>query len=189
MNKNQQASMRPIWIVVLLNMILIIAFLIFYFFDRTRGDIVYVDSFKLFSNYKGTLAVKGKYEKKLGVWKSNIDTLTAEFNNEVSKYEKSKSKMSSREKQLSEELLGTKRQQLENYRSVVAENASKEDKEVTTKITSEINEFLKRYGESHHLEYILGATNAGNVIYAKSGRDVTEDVLKELNNEYQTSTK
>jgi len=162
---------------------------VLFFLDRDRDDIVYVDSFKLFSNYKGTLAVKSEYEKKLTVWKANIDTLTNEFNSEVSKYEKGKAKMSSKEKQLSEELLGNKRKQLESYRSAVADNATKEDKETIAKVTSEINDFLKKYGESHHFDYILGATNTGNIIYAKHGKDITDDVLKELNDTYQNSGK
>ena len=189
MNKNQRVTFSPMWVVIGLNFALTCAVLVFYFFDRNGNEIVYVDSFKLFSNYKGTLAVKSEYEKKLTTWRSNIDTLTNEFNYEVSTYEKAKSKMSAKERQLSEELLGNKRKQLENYRSAIADNAAKEDKETIAKVTSEINDFLKKYGESHHFEYILGATNTGNVIYASHGKDITDDVLNELNNTYQNSVK
>lgn len=188
MDKNQPTSLRILWITMGLNLMLTCGILALYFFNR-NNDIVYVDSFKLFSNYKGTIAVKGEYEKKLGTWKANIDTLTNEFNNEVSTYEKGKSKMSPKEKQLSEELLGNKRKQLENYRSAVADNAAKEDKETIAKVTSEINGFLKKYGESHRFEYILGATNTGNIIYAKHGKDITDDVLTELNESYQSPGK
>src|SRR5437879_10823239 len=74
-----------------------------------KEDIVYVDSLKLFANYKGSLKAKAVYEKKLAQWKANVDTLTTEFNNAVTKYEKEKTGMSVREKKLSEELLTAKR--------------------------------------------------------------------------------
>ena len=154
-----------------------------------KENIVYVDSMKLFANYKGSLKAKTEYEKKLAQWKANVDTLTAEFNNAAAKYEKEKAGMPARERKLSEELLVSKQQQFENYRGAVQENAAKEDKAVTAQVTKEINDFLNRYGESHGYDYILGATNVGNVVYAKKGKNITDEVLKELNAEYQDSKK
>jgi outer membrane protein len=154
-----------------------------------RGEIVYVDSIKLFANYKGSLKAKAEYEKKLAQWKANVDTLTAELNNSITKYEKEKAGMSVREKKLSEELLTAKRQQFENYRGAVSENAAKEDQAVTGQVTKEINDFLNRYGDVHGYDYILGATNIGNVVFAKKGNNITDEVLKELNAEFQVSRK
>jgi outer membrane protein len=148
-------------------------------------EIVYVDSIKLFSNYKGSLKAKAEYEKKLAQWKANIDTLTSELNNSFAKYEKEKARMSAKERKVTEELLMTKRQQTENYNAAVSENAKKEDQAVTSQITKEINDFLKRYGEEHGYDFILGATNSGNVVFAKNGKNITDDVLKGLNGAYQ----
>lgn len=148
-----------------------------------NNEIVYVDSLKLFANYKGSLKAKTEYEKKLAQWKANVDTLTNELTSSIAKYEKEKVGMSAKEKKLTEELLMNKRQQLENYRAAASENASKEDQAVTSRVTTEINDFLKRYGEAHGYDYILGATNAGNVVFAKKGKNITDDVLKELNGE------
>ena len=52
--------------------------------------IVYVDSLKLISNYKGAKVAKEAYEAKVAVWKANIDTLATELNAEIASYEKSK---------------------------------------------------------------------------------------------------
>ena len=154
-----------------------------------KGEVVYVDSLKLFANYKGSLKAKAEYEKRMAQWKANVDTLTAELNSGITKYQKEKAGMTAKEKKLTEELLTTKQQQLDNYRSAVSENASKEDQTVTAQVTKEINDFLKRYGEAHGYDYILGATNVGNVVYAKQGKNITDEVLKELNAEYQDSKK
>jgi len=97
--------------------------------------------------------------------------------------------MSAREQKLSEELLTSKKQQLENYRSAISESATKEDQAVTGQVNKEINDFLKRYGEAHGYDYILGATNVGNVVFARQGKNITEEVLKELNAEYTDSKK
>ncbi len=149
-----------------------------------EDKIVYVDTLKLFASYRGSLKAKAEYEKKLAQWKVNVDTLTMELNNGITKYEKDKSTMTVREKKLNEELLTSKRQQLDNYRSAVSENAAKEDQTVTTQIYKEINDFLRRYGESHGYDYILGSTTVGNIVFASKGKNITDDVLASLNNEY-----
>lgn len=174
---------KPILYVTLLFAIASLVLSIFSLMQNNQ--IVYVDSMKIFANYKGSLKAKAEYEKKLAQWKANIDTLTSELTSSITKHEKEKSKMSAREKKLSEELLVSKRQQLENYRAAVSENASKEDQTVTSQVTKEINDFMNRYGEAHRYDFILGATNVGNVVFAKKGKNITEEVLKELNNEYQ----
>jgi outer membrane protein len=97
--------------------------------------------------------------------------------------------MNAREKKLTEELLATKQQQLANYQQATAENASKEDKEVTAKVFSEVNDFLKKYGEDHGYEYIMGATTMGNIVFAKKVHDITDEVLKKLNQEYRPTRK
>jgi outer membrane protein len=148
-------------------------------------EIVYVDSLKLFANYKGSLKAKTEYEKKLGQWKANVDTLTSELNNSFAKYEKEKAGMSVKERKLSDELLMTKRQQLDNYRAAVSENASKEDQAITGQVKKEINDFIKKYGESHGYDFIFGLTNTGNLVFARTGKDITDDLLKELNSQYQ----
>jgi outer membrane protein len=154
-----------------------------------EDKIVYVDSLKLLTNYKGSKVAKEAYEKKVAVWKANIDTLTMEFNREAAKYEREKSSINAREKKLSEELLATKQQQLSSYQQATAENASKEDKEVTAKVFSEVNDFLKKYGEEHGYHYIMGATTMGNIVYAQKVHDITDEVLKKLNEEYRPSGK
>lgn len=152
-------------------------------------ETVYVDSIKLISNYKGAKFAKEGYERKAAIWKANIDTLTIEFNKAVAKHQKEKAGMTERERKLSEELLVNKQQQLENYKQATSENANKEDQQITGKVVSEINDFLKRYGEEHNYEFIIAATTAGNIVYAKKDKDITDKVLEKLNANYQPAGK
>ena len=172
--------------VVALSTIVAVAALVVALVALLKEDkVVYVDSLKLLTNYKGSKAAKEVYDKKVAQWKANIDTLTREFNTAVSKYEKEKNTFTAKEKKLTEELLATKQQQLVSYQQATAENASKEDKEITAKVFAEVNDFLKKYGEENGYDYIMGATNAGNIVYARKVFDITDEVLKKLNEEYR----
>ncbi len=173
-------------VAIVLSLAAIVFAAILYF---TKKEIVYVDSMKLITNFKGAKVAKDAYEKKIAVWKANIDTLTMETNREIAKHEKEKKGMSAREQKLSEQLIGTKQQQLESYRQATAENASKEDQEITGKVFKEINDFLKQYGEKKGYEFIMAATNVGNIVFAKKGNDITDEVLEKMNAEYQSTHK
>jgi len=164
---------------------IVIALLLF----NNKKEIVYVDSLKLISKYKGSKIAKEGYEKKIVVWQANIDTLVSEMNKQILKYEKEKTGMTPKEKKLSEELLENKQQQLESYKQATTENAKKEDQQMTSRIFSEINDFLRKYGEKNGYEFIMAATQAGNIVYAKKGNDITDQVLEKLNSDYQSTRK
>jgi outer membrane protein len=182
-----KSSINILSIVAIILSLAAIAMAAVLFFNKK--EIVYVDSMKLITNFKGSKVAKEAYEKKISVWKANIDTLAMEANREIANYEKAKNSMSAREKKLSEELITSKQQQLESYRQATAENASKEDKEITGKIFNEINDFLKQYGEQKGYEFIMAATNVGNIVFAKKGNDITDEVIEKMNAEYQSTHK
>lgn len=179
----------PRWIIYVSLIFSVAAISLSLYYSLKKENIVYVDSLKLLSQYKGSQAAKAEYDKKVSVWKANIDTLTSELNTEITKYQKDKPKLTAREKKLTEELITSKQQQLENYKAAISQNASKEDQEVTSRVFKEISEFLKGYGERHGYDFILGATNVGNVVYARKGKNITDEVIKELNAQYQTVKK
>ncbi|MGE5424673.1 MAG: OmpH family outer membrane protein [Syntrophothermus sp.] len=47
-----------------------------------------------------------------------------------------------------------------------------------------VNNFLKRYNRNFGYEYILGYSKQGEILYANDMLDITTDVLKALNEEY-----
>lgn len=49
---------------------------------------------------------------------------------------------------------------------------------------AEINAYIKQYGKAQGYTFILGATESGNIVYAADGTDITSEVLKGLNDQY-----
>jgi outer membrane protein len=142
----------------------------------TPQKLVYVDSAKLVNEYEGMKAARATYQQKASSWKANVDTLTAEVQKQIMAYEKEVSKMSAKEKQLSQELIRTKQRQL---------MAQQEDQKMTGEVLTQINAYLKKYGKAHGYKIVMAATEYGNIAYADESLDITADVLKGLNEEYQ----
>lgn len=167
---------------VLVNTALILTLGIFYFTGKSK--VVYVDSAKLLNNYKGMQDARAAYQKKAGAWKANIDTLASEVQQQIFKYEKESGGMSVKERQLSQELIRTRQKQFADYQQATSTQAQQEDAKMTSEVVTQVNAYLKKYGQSHGYTIILAATEYGNLAYADEKLDITEEVLAGLNKEY-----
>jgi outer membrane protein len=147
-------------------------------------EVVYVDSAKLLNNYKGMQAARAAYQTKSGAWKSNIDTLANEVQQLIFKYEKESTSLTTKERQLSQELIRNKQKQLADYQQAMNTQAQQEDARMTSDVVTQVNAYLKKYGESKGYTVILAATEYGNLAYADEGLDITDEVLEGLNKEH-----
>jgi outer membrane protein len=162
--------------------LLLVTFLTVSFFRNQQT--VYVDSAKLMNGYKGMQDARAAYQQKAGAWKANIDTLGAEVQKQIFAYEKESPRMSPKERQLSQELIRTKQKQFGDYQQAMNSQAQQEDAKMTTEVVTQVNAYLKKYGEANGYKIILAATEYGNIAYADEGLDITEKVLEGLNKEY-----
>jgi outer membrane protein len=151
-------------------------------FDK-KDSIVYVDAIKLVNGYKGMQAARKEFELKSTAWKANLDTLKTELESKIKDYQANHAKLSEKERKLTEELLQTKQDQFLNYQNIINEKVQKEDQELTTKVLSKVNDYIKKYGEDNGYSIIMAATQYGNIVYAEKGKDITEQVLVGLNKE------
>lgn len=166
----------------LLNLIAV-SFLFVYLFTRD-SKVVYVDSSKLLNNYQGMKDARAAYQQKATAWKANVDTLTVEVQRQIMDYEKQSPKMTAKERQLSQELIRTKQKQLYDYQQALNTQAQQEDTKMTGDVVTQVNAYIKKYGESKGYKIILAATQYGNLAYADEGLDITDEVLEGLNKEY-----
>lgn len=143
--------------------------------------IVYVDSARLFNEYKAALKVKEKSEIKRKEYEANVDTLTAELKREISLYDQKMAQLNQAEKKLQEQQLNHKQQELMRYQSAVKEKMAEQEQEELGVVVRDINTFLKKYGEEKGYKLILIASPSGTIAYAEDGLDITSEVLKLLN--------
>lgn len=146
--------------------------------------LVYVNSSRLVNDYKGMQDARAAYQKKAGLWKANIDTLSNEVKQQIMNYEKESAKLTAKERQLTQELIHTKQKQLMEYQQAMNSQAQQEDAKMTGEVVQQINAYLKKHGEANGYKIVMAATEYGNIAYADDGLDITEDVLTGLNNEY-----
>jgi outer membrane protein len=150
----------------------------------SMNSIVYVDAVRLMNNYRGMISARAEYELKINPLRANLDTLKKEFETKLQEYHEKEDKLSVSERKLYEELLGTKEQQYLSYQKAITEKMQREDQELTQKVLSKVNDYIKKYGEENGYDIIMAATQQGNIVYADKGKDMTDEILEGLNKEF-----
>lgn len=163
---------------------LLVSICSFFYFNST-SHLVYVDINKLMDGYKRTAIEKSKFEEKAKLMQSNVDSLVADWQNELKVYEKERSSMSKKELDLKQELLGNKQQQINNYQKAIQGKIQEEDQKASQTVINDINDYVKDYGKKNNYRIIFGASGSGTIMYADEAADLTVEVLEGLNSEYQ----
>ena len=135
--------------------------------------------------YKGMKDARAEYEKKAAQWQANTDTLISQWQNELKSYEKERTGMSKKERELKEELLRNKQGQINQYQEAIKLKARDEDQALTQNVLNTVNDYIKEYGKSKGYTFILGANGSGNIAYAHESRDITAKIIEGLNKQYE----
>jgi len=81
--------------------------------------------------------------------------------------------------------LAAEEQRIMQYRDALMQNLASQEKEVVDKMNKNIDEFIKKYAEKNSYKMILGYKQGVTAWYVDPKLDVTQEVLKGLNEEYK----
>lgn len=126
----------------------------------------YINPIKLVDGYHGAAPRRQELAAKTRVWQANLDSLTREFEAQPPAQQ------------------AAKEQEFLRYRESVQQQAQREDARLQQEVLAEINAYIKQYGKDKGYNFIFGATNQGNIVYAAEGTDLTEQILVGLNKQY-----
>lgn len=123
----------------------------------------YINSPKLMQQYHGTLAKRKLIEQQAQAWQHSLDSLTASL-----------------------AALPTARQQARvgQYRGMLQQKLQAASQQADKELLAVVNDYLKKYGKAKGYDFIFGANDTGNIVYAADSKDLTSDVLIGLNREY-----
>ena len=73
---------------------------------------------------------------------------------------------------------------------MIKDKSFKEDNAALTRkyddqIWTQINQYVKEYGEKNGYRYIFGANGDGSLMFAGDGEDITDKVIQFINNRYE----
>lgn len=131
-----------------------------------ENSLGYVKSEKIIDEYAGSISRRNEFVNKSKIWQANLDSLAAELN------------------ALPVNKRSLKEQQFNVYKNSIQQKAMNEKDLINNIILNEINMFINKYGKENGYGIILGATENGNIVYASDEKDITNEILSGLNDQY-----
>lgn len=134
----------------------------------------------LYSGFNMKKEVEKKYQQTKNARDKILDSLTLELKILAKKIQNEQEKNKST---LAE--FNTKRdeyiQRKQTYEEDNTALAKKYDKEILT----QLNQYVKDFGEKNHYTYVFGNDENGSLMYAIEAKNITKEVLEYINNKYK----
>ena len=160
----------------------LIAVLLVLFF-KPGEKTAYVDLNKLFAEFKLKKELEAQLEKVKGARKNIIDSLEFNLKMLATKIEAGgqKDKATIQEFEWRRQEFMEKRKQFEDDNAAVG-------KQYDQQIISQMNQYVKDYGNKYGYTYIFGADGSGFLMFSKDTKDITEEVKQYINERYKGKT-
>ena len=141
----------------------------------------YVDTTKLIQEYKEMKDVEQEFTSKSDKVKVQLDSLAQSFQTEVKDYQEKMAGMSAAQRKEIEDGLMQKQQAIQQQQQMMGNQLRQESDVVIDSIVTKVKDYVKDYGKKNNYTYIFGSNESANIMYAKEGLDITEEILEKLN--------
>jgi outer membrane protein len=149
-----------------------------------RDKQAYVDSGKLFSEFKMSKELRRQLETVRKSREGMLDSLYRAMNAYSDYLQQSKN---SRKEEM--DRLAMMQEEFRYKQQTFGEEQSKLLADYDGKIWSQINEYVKEFGRQNNYKVILGANGQGSLMYADEQTDITASLLEYINKRYDGKEK
>jgi outer membrane protein len=144
------------------------------------NKVAYVESGKLLDGYKGMQDARKAFEAKAKRWEAQNQSMVQSFQTAVQQYQKQGESMSPEQRAATEQKLGAQQQQVGLSQQKLQQQAQEEEAKMTQAVLERVNKQIEKYGKANGYRLIL----SGSLAYGRKDLDITQPVLKYLNQEY-----
>ena len=148
--------------------------------------VAYIRSADMIYSYEGMKEAQKSYQEKLQAWQANVDTLRLELQRNFNKYTSELNKLSVKDKAERQNLLNQQQQNYNQYTESIKEKSKTEEQKMTEGVLNQVNSFVEDYSKKQGYDLVIGTTTSGNLLYAKEYMDITDNVLRALNENYHS---
>lgn len=150
-----------------------------------QNKIGFVDNVKLMDGYQEKIDIEDRYKVKAEVLNKKRDSISQAFQLEAQAFQTKAQSMAQDKAQEEYGLLQQRGQfigqQLQQEEQQMQSEGQTEMDSLISKVKREIN----GYGKSNGYTYILSGGEGGSVLYGTDTKDLTQDILKILNDKYK----
>lgn len=155
-----------------------------------KTDIVYVNSDSLLNKYDYFKDMSKRLQAKSDAAKSDLQSKGIAFQREVADYQKTANTLSADQRASTEQRLQRKQQELQAYQQNASAQVQNESASEQSKLYDKVADFAKIYAKEKGYKLVLTYSKANpTVLFGDPSLDVTQDVVKRLNELYAKEKK
>ena len=143
--------------------------------------IAYIDNAKVVNEYQKKVDFEKKFQVKVTAFNKKADSLDKAIQMEAQLFQTKAAKMSQKDAETEYQALLQKKQMQDYQLKAEEQTLQGEGQTKIDTLIKEVKSFVKDYGKKNGYTYILGANDAGSVMYGEESNDITQTVIDALN--------
>jgi outer membrane protein len=156
--------------------------------DQKQFKTAYVDTSKLLDEYTEAKDIEEKYKSKGEEMGKQLEAEVVRFRSEAAAFQKNAQTYGPQWAQQKGAELQQKEQELSYAQQAIMRQLQDESGKEMDSLVKDVKKFIKEYGKEKGYNYIYGTGDAATVLYAKEEYDITNKVIKLLNEKYKSSS-
>lgn len=158
---------------------------------ESGARIAYVNIDTLEAKYTYFKEAKDAFDKKQASVEAQLRSSAENLQNEYASFQKKAQAgtLTQADGEAAQKRLGQMQQNLETKRQNLTADLLKEQQEFTEKLQSQLDSFITEYNKDKHYDFILSYAKGGSILLANPKLDITDDVLKSMNDAYKAQAK
>lgn len=149
----------------------------------------YVDTSKLLEEYNEAKDIEAKYKNKSEEMGRELEAEVKKFQKEAENFEKNAQTYGMQWAQQKGRELQQREQELSYAQQAMMQTLQRDSAKEMDTLVKSIKKFIKDYGKDKGYNYIYGTGDAASILYAKDEYDVTDEIIKLLNDKYKSKGK
>ena len=150
-----------------------------------QNKIGYVDSVKIMDDYQEKIDVEARVKTKADAMGRKRDSISQAFQMELQQFQSKAQSMLQQSAQEEYAQLQQRGQQIGQRLQQEEQQLQQNSQTQMDSLVKKVKKEIRAYGKANGYTYILGGGEGGSVIYGEDANDVTNEILKILNDKYE----
>ena len=157
--------------------------------DVKEVKTAYVDTSKLLEEYTEAKDIEAKYKAKSDEMGRELEAEVNRFKSEAANFQKNAQANGQAWAQQKGAELQKREQQLSYAQQAMIQQLQQESGTEMDTLVKSVKKYIKDYGKKEGYAYIYGTGEAVSILYAEDKYDITDELIKLLNDKYKSSGK
>lgn len=144
----------------------------------------YVDTTKLLDDYTESKDIEAKYKAKSEEMGKELEAEVTRFRSEAADFQKNAQAYGQQWAQKKGAELQRKEQELSYAQEAMMRQLQTESGKEMDSMVKDVKKFVKDFGKKNGYNYIYGTGENASILYGKEEYDITNDIVKQLNDIY-----